>query len=131
MKKLNFDTGIEAYKLGSGVLRFNPADPNVYIRFRDAAESMAQLEQDMAQAAAGENADLLDILRRTDMAIKQNLNQVFGPGNDFDALVDGVNLLSAASDGRTVAAHLFEALEPVLLQGAKRCAQAQAAAMDR
>ena len=131
MKKLSFDTGVETYKLGSGVLRFNPADPNVYIRFRDAAESMAQLEQDMAQAAAGENADLLDILRRTDMAIKQNLNQVFGPGNDFDALVDGVNLLSAASDGRTVAAHLFEALEPVLLQGAKRCAQAQAAAMER
>ena len=130
MKKLNFDTGIEAYKLGSGVLRFNPADPNVYIRFRDAAESMAQLEQDMAQAAAGENADLLDILRRTDKAIKQNLNQVFGPGNDFDALVDGVNLLSAASDGRTVAVHLFEALEPVLLAGAKRCAQAQAAAMQ-
>lgn len=131
MKKLSFDTGVEAYKLGSGVLRFNPADPNVYVRFRQAAEQMAQLEQDMTQALAGENADLLDILERTDKAIKQNLNLVFGPGNDFDALLGGVNLLSAASDGQTVAAHLFAALEPVLLQGAKRCAQAQAAAMDR
>lgn len=131
MKKLNFDTGIEAYKLGTGVLRFNPADPNVYVRFRQAAEQMAQLEQDMAAELTKENADLLDILQRTDKVIKQNLNQVFGSGNDFDALLDGVNLLSAASDGKTVAQHLFEALEPVLLAGAKRCAQAQAAAMER
>lgn len=131
MKKITFDTGVEAYKLPGGVLRFNPTDPNVYARFRQAAESLQQLEQDMAQDLGGESADLLQILERADKAIKQNLRLVFGPDNDFDALVGGVNLLSVTADGKTVAEQLFAALEPVLVDGAKRCAQAQAAAMSR
>lgn len=131
MKKITFDTGVQEYKLPGGVLRFNPADPGVYVRFRQAVDSLQQLEQDMAAAITAENADYLDILTRTDKAIKQNLTLVFGPGNDFDALVGGVNLLSAAADGKTVAEHLLTALEPVLLDGAKRCAQAQAAAIGQ
>lgn len=131
MKKITFDTGMEQYKLPGGVLRFNPADPNVYVRFQQALESLQQLEEDMAKELAAEGADYLQVLSRTDKAIKQNLNLVFGPGNDFDALVGGVNLLSAAADGKTVAEHLFRALEPVLVAGAKRCAQAQAATISQ
>ena len=34
MKKLNIDTGVEEFSVnGQGVLRFNPADPNLYHRF--------------------------------------------------------------------------------------------------
>ena len=34
MKKLNIDTGVEEFRVnGRGVLRFNPADPNLYHRF--------------------------------------------------------------------------------------------------
>lgn len=131
MKKLNFDTGMEEYKLPGGVLRFNAADPNVYVRFRDALQSLQQLEQDMSAQLQKEGADFLEILSRTDKAIKEKLGHVFGPGNDFDALVGGVNLLSAASDGKSVAEHLFASLEPVLVAGAKRCAQTQAARISQ
>ena len=48
MKTIKLDTGVEQFKLPGGVLRFNPADPNVYVRFQQALESLQQLEQDMA-----------------------------------------------------------------------------------
>lgn len=122
MKQLKFDAGVEEYRLPGGVLRFNPADPNVYIRFQEAVEQLQQLEEDMTQALSAPGASVLDIMARTDRAMKQSLNLVFGPGNDFDKLLGGVNLLAAASDGERVASHLFAALEPVLLEGARRCA---------
>ena len=131
MENIQFDSGMQCFRVNEkGVLRFNPADPNVYVRFQQALESLQQLEQDMA-AEVTNGADFLQVLARTDKAIKQNLNLVFGPGNDFDALVGGVNLLSAGADGKTVAEHLFAALEPVLVAGAKRCAQAQAATISQ
>ena len=34
MKQLTIDTGVQEFEInGSGVLRFNPSDPNVYNRF--------------------------------------------------------------------------------------------------
>ena len=41
MKKLNIDTGVEEFSVnGQGVLRFNPADPNLYHRFFAAGQSL-------------------------------------------------------------------------------------------
>lgn len=120
MKNLKFDTGVVSYRLGSGVLRFNPADPNVYARFQQALEKLRGLEEDMAQKL--QNSDVLTVMAETDRALKDTFNWVFGPGNDFDAICGGVNLLSAGADGQRVVNRLFEALEPVLLDGARRCA---------
>ena len=33
MEKLQFDTGVRRYRVGDGVLSFNPTDPNLYSRF--------------------------------------------------------------------------------------------------
>ena len=129
MKKLTFDTGVQSYALGEGVLRFNPADPNVYARFSQAAEKLQALEKDMATALSQEGADILSVMEGADRQIKKTLSWVFGPGNDFDALLGGVNLLASTRDGSTVASGLFAALEPVLMEGAQRCAGAQAAAI--
>lgn len=126
MKTIKLDTGMVSYRVGEGVLRFNPADPNLYARFSRAVEQLQQLEQDMTKELSAPGADVLDIMARTDRVIKQELALVFGQGNDFDAITGGVNLLGAASDGRPVVRHLFEAMEPVLLEGAKRCAAQQA-----
>ena len=126
MKTIKLDTGVVSYRVGEGVLRFNPADPNLYARFSRAVEQLQQLEQDMTKELSAPGADVLDIMARTDRVIKQELALVFGQGNDFDAITGGVNLLSAASDGRPVVQHLFEAMEPLLLEGAKRCAAQQA-----
>lgn len=130
MKKLSFDTGLQSYKLGAGVLRFNPADPNVYVRFSQATEKLQTIEQDMTQALSRKGADVLAVMAETDKALKDTLGWVFGPGNDFDQMLGGVNLLAVAADGKRVANHLFAALEPVLLEGAKLCAQAQAKALQ-
>lgn len=126
MKKLTLDTGVVSYKLGAGVLRFNPADPNVYVRFSQATQKLQNAEKEMTQALSQKGADVLTVMAETDKTIKDILGWVFGPGNDFDQMLGGVNLLAVAADGKRVADQLFAALEPVLLEGAKVCADRQA-----
>ncbi len=128
MKKLTLDTGVVSYRLGDGVLRFNPTDPNVYVRFSQAAEKLETLEKDMAAALSQEGADVLSVMESTDREIKKTLSWVFGPGNDFDGMLGGVNLLAVSANGQRVAANLFAALEPIIMEGADRCAQQQAKA---
>ena len=42
--ELNIDTGVEEFRVnGRGVLRFNPADPNLYHRFFAAGQSLTAM----------------------------------------------------------------------------------------
>ena len=53
MNQLNIDTGVEEYCVnGRGVLRFNPADPNLYHRFFAAAPQLDALDRELTQKAA-------------------------------------------------------------------------------
>lgn len=133
MEKLTFDTGIREYDVnGRGVLRFNPSDPNVYDRFFRAAEEFQHLERELVDTDAEglEGQALVErMLRRmeeTDRKVKQMLNGVFGAPNDFDALLEGVNLMAVASNGERVVTNLLAALAPVLEQGARECAEQSA-----
>ena len=111
MEKISFDSGIKTYKLnGTGELRFNPCDPNVYARFRQAVADLEGLVSQMT----GEDAFF-----RADKRLKEILAEVFGQHNDFDAILGGVNLLATAGNGRAVIFNLLEALAPVLEQGAQ------------
>lgn len=135
MEKIVFDSGIKEYEINNnGVLRFNPSDPNVYARFYDAAEQIQQIEKDLIvkgekqqneetgdEAAAGEAK--IRLLQEADKKVKELLGQVFGPGNDFDELLGGVNLLAVALNGERVVTNLMQALLPVIEQGAKKCAE--------
>ncbi len=129
MEKLNFDSGIKEYKLnGNGVLRFHPGDPNLYARFLEAAEKIRALEQELLeQAKALEEAEngqeVVRLMQKADGQMKQVLGWVFGEGNDFDRILGGVNLLAVAGNGQRVVTNLFEALQPVLVEGAQRCAR--------
>lgn len=131
MEKIQFDSGIQEYDLGTGTpLRFNPGDPNLYARFMEAAEKMVEIEKDMAkQAKALEDTDsgqaIVGLLQSADQKMKTLLSWVFGQENDFDHILGGVNLLAVGSNGKRVAANLFEALQPVLLRGAESCAAEQ------
>lgn len=116
MKEIKLDMGLQAYRLGAGVLRFNPADPNLYDRFRQATEKLQDMQKELQ-----EDTDTIGQLVRLDGQIKQLLGWVFGPGNDFDKMLEGVNLLSITESGKTVIEGLLAALEPVLSSGAKRC----------
>lgn len=129
MEKLNLDLGVRKFRLGQGVLCFNPADPNVYARFLEAADRIAAMEQGLPQQAQGlDGAGSLALMKELDGKIKAELAGVFGPGNDLDAALGGVNVLAVASNGERVITNLFAALEPVLVAGAKACADQEAAA---
>lgn len=120
MKKLMLDTGMVTYQIGQGVLRFNPCDPNVYMRFQQAMDKLEDLEKNLQQQL--QEKPVLTVMADMDKALKEKLDWVFGPGNDFDKICGGVNLLSADSRGERLVSKLFETLEPVLLEGAKQCA---------
>ena len=47
-------------------------------------------------------------------------------GNDLDAVLGGVNLLAMGSNGQRVIANFLTALEPILAQGVRQCAAAEA-----
>ena len=127
MEKIQFDSGIKEYRInGTGVLRFNPGDPNVYARFLEAVDKIRDLEKTLTrQAAEGEDPGntVLKLLQDADKQLKQTLNWVFGNGNDFDKLLGGVNLLAMAENGQRVITNLFSALHPILLSGAESCAR--------
>ena len=71
--------------------------------------------------------DIVKLMQHADEKMKEILNWVFGADNDFHKLLGGVNLLAVADNGERVVTNLFAALEPVLVEGARRCAGEQAA----
>lgn len=132
MKKIKFDTGVQEYALGAGVLRFNPGDPNLYARFLEGAKQLQSLEQALAgEAEAASDEGVLDLMQRADKKMKQILGGIFGPGNDFDTMLAGVNLLAVGANGEHLVTNLFTALEPVLMAGAENCAKATTQAAIR
>lgn len=127
MNQLHVDLGVEEYALGSGVLRFNPADPNLYARFLELEPQLQRLQEELNRRSdeAKDACGVLKVLEETDRQFKTLLTQVFGAENDFSRLLQGVNLLAVAANGSTVAENLLGALEPVLTQGAERFVTAQ------
>jgi len=129
MEKLRFDNGVKAFQLGScGVLRFNPTDPNLYARFMEAGEKLQKLEKELSAQAAqlpdgSDGRTAVALLQQADKQVKQLLNWVFGGGNDFEEILEGVNLLAVAGNGERVADNLIAVLQPVLAKGAERCAR--------
>lgn len=128
MEKISFDSGIKSFKInGSGVLRFNPGDPNVYARFLEAADKLQDIETGLVDTAKtlpeADGAGVVKLLNQADSQMKQVLGWVFGQENDFDKILQGVNLLAVAENGERVVTNLLNALQPVLVAGAERCAQ--------
>lgn len=127
MEKIQFDVGQRSYRInGAGILRFNPCDPNLYSRFMEAVEKLQAVEAELTrQAEEMQGQDIVKLMGSADEKMKGILNWVFGGDNDFHKLLGGVNLLAVADNGERVVTNLFEALEPVLVEGAKRCASQQ------
>ena len=124
--KLTFDSGIREFKInGTGVLRFNPSDPNLYNRFLGAAEKIQAIEEKMISEANSRNTDnvesagelALRILANADAEIKQILTDVFGKENNFDQIFAGINLLAVGTNGERVITNFFNALLPVFQEG--------------
>ena len=124
MEKIQFDAGQRSYRInGGGILRFHPGDPNLYARFMEAVEKLKAVETELVQQAENiQGEEIVKLMRAADEKMKEILNWVFGGDNDFHKLLGGVNLLAVTDNGERVITNLFAALEPVLMDGAKRCA---------
>ena len=123
MNTIQFDSGIQEFSVnGNGVLRFHPGDPNLYARFFEAGDKIREISESLSQLS-GENP--VELMEKTDRKLKHILNWVFGPPNDFETILGGVNLLAVAGNGQQVIANFLEALEPVLTEGARKCAEDQ------
>lgn len=137
MENIVFDAGIREFQVnGSGVLRFNPGDLNVYTRFMESAQKIAKIEADMVKEGeklkkdgTANVAKMLDLLTSADKKVKEVLRYVFGEQNDFDQIMGGVNCLSPASNGERVITNFLTSLQPILEDGAKKAARAQAATL--
>lgn len=132
MEKLVFDSGVKEYQIGeSGVLRFNPSDPNVYARFMDAMDEIMGVEASLVEKAramevsGADGTEVLRLMAEADREVKRVLQKVFGPANDFDKILGGVNLLAVAGNGERVLTNLLNALQPIMVAGAEQCAQQQ------
>lgn len=118
MEKISFDSGIRQFQLnGKGILRFNPSDPNLYERFTQAGEKILDIEKNLLENAGEERP--LKVLTQADREMKKLLSWVFGEENDFDQLLEGVNVLAVAANGQQVITNLLAALEPVIAEGVK------------
>ena len=135
MEKIQFDSGVRSYRInGGGILRFNPGDPNLYSRFLVAVGKLQEAEKELTrQAETAQAEDIVKLMQQADEKMKNILGWVYGESNDFHKLLGGVNLLAVADNGERVVTNLFAALEPVLVEGAKRCAgqQAEKARLER
>ena len=53
--ELNIDTGVEEFSVnGRGVLRFNPADPNLYHRFFAAGKTLERYDAELTAACGSQ-----------------------------------------------------------------------------
>lgn len=102
---------------------------NLYQRFLDAQKEIAEMEAALTEKGRamqqeeqpGEAA--VRIMSEADREVKRLLTRVFGSGNDFDAILGGINLMAVASNGERVITNLMAALVPVIQAGAESCAK--------
>lgn len=128
MEKLVFDNGMKEYDVnGTGILRFNPSDPNVYGRFLDAVDEIKNVEQELitkGKTLSGNDGEgVVRLTVESDRKVKAILKNVFGNINDFDAIFGGVNIMAVASNGERVITNFMVAIEPIVSSGAEKCAQ--------
>lgn len=131
-----FDSGMKEYQVnGDGVLRMNPSDPNLYARFFDAQEKLLNIEKELVEqgkaipvpsesASAQELAQVgemtVRLLKDADQKAKEVLSWVF-PGNDFDCILTGVNVMAVGANGERVITNFVNALIPIIEEGVNAC----------
>ena len=129
-EKLIFDTGIKEFDVnGNGLLRFNPSDPNLYNRFMSVHSEIEAIESDIQQRRTEEltSEAVLEMMADYDRRVKEKLSYVFGPENDFDKLLGGVNLMAMTTSGNLVVTNLLNAIYPIIEDGVKQYAKMEAA----
>lgn len=144
MEKIVLNTGIKEIEVENergehlGVLRFNPTDPNLVTKFGELYKDLPRItkEYEAAQKAYKEKADALEStlledapgatempqevaelgehIKTIDKELKAKFAHVFSVQNDFDAMLEGVNVFAGTDTGGTALENLLEALLPII-----------------
>ena len=110
MKKLKFDSGLQSWQVGGGVLTFNPGDPNLYSRFLGAVEQMQKLTAEQTLTP-----------QQADASLREQIRTIF-PDADVDAMLPQ-NLLAICGNGKPLVLNFLEAVEELLVEGARAFSQ--------
>ena len=135
MEKLIFDSGIREFQINNnGVLRFNPADPNVYARLVESGEKINQVEAELiakVQSVVPDEGDrangiaVVQLMAEADKHVKGILAWIFGDENDFNQIFGGMNLMAVGANGERLLTNFLNAILPVIQEGAEECAKQQ------
>ena len=82
------------------------------------AEKAKGVQEDAGEAA-------IRIMGEADAKFKDILNAVYGHGNDFHTILEGVNLMAVGNNGNRIIDNLLDVLTPIMEQGAKAFAESE------
>jgi len=128
MKTINFDTGIEVYKVNdNAVLKVNFKDPNLYGRFLEMQAELENIEKKYEEKTKGIETEVnekgfsnaeqtLKIMREIDVEIKEKFAYVFGIDNNFDEIFNGVHLMAIDKNGNRIVSNFLEAINPIIIK---------------
>lgn len=129
MEKITFDTGVKTYQINeSGMLRFNPSDPNVYKRFKDLGAKIETLQAEYNERSKNmtDGGEAIDLLAVYDQRMKEELSLAFGQDNDFDQIFEGANIMAIAGNGELIITNFLNAITPIVEEGVKKYAKMEA-----
>lgn len=127
MNKILFDTGIEEYEIGGGILRFNASDVNLYGRFFRVEDKILEIERELENVESSEDSKTSILaLEKADQKMKGILSEVFGKDNDFNVIFQGVNCMAVGKNGERIITNFLTAITPIIKAGAERAAKAEA-----
>lgn len=131
-KKVQFDDGLIRLDInGNGILAFNPSDFNVYQRVYALTRELPELEKQYSREVEESETEFervgkeLDRAREIDLAVKKKLSHAFGDKNDFDVLLDGVNVMAFGGNGERIITNLLNALMPYIEEGISKIADSE------
>ena len=131
MQSLNFDDGLKSFAIygdESRVIRFNPRDPDLIIRYNEAkkmlqnmnTEKLAEIKLDtngnIQKDAYDDFEDAAQALKETNNVIRDALKLIFST-DVYDTVFAGRSPFAGADDGRFVFETFMDAVRPVLESG--------------
>jgi len=123
-EKIELDLGYKTYSINGVDFHLNVSDINFYKRFRDAYKFFESIDK-VYQEKFIENTDKPDelgfvggenllLMKEFDVEAKVKLNEVFGCGNDFEKIFQGVNCMSITSNGNSVLFNFLTSITPII-----------------
>ena len=132
MQNLNFDDGLKSFAINGDerrVIRFNPADPDLIIRYDKARKRIAGISTEKLSAVKLDGRgqllnkededgydEAVEALKEVNQTIREALKDLF-IADVYDIVFAGMSPFAGATDGRFVFETFMEAVKPILENG--------------